>query len=158
MRIDCNKVNHIKNLKNIFGSIEKESSEYNFDKYTDYYEKEMGKGLIKKIVIFKKIVNEENLNVELSDSRFAYHINSAGINKARGFEEVMKRLRISADDVIAIGDSVTDIPLFKVAKTSVALGNASEFVQSNATMTVSAKAGDGVIEALDKLAPILSEL
>jgi hydroxymethylpyrimidine pyrophosphatase-like HAD family hydrolase len=48
--------------------------------------------------------------------------------------------------------------LFKVAKTSIALGNASEHVKSEATMTVSANAGEGVIEALDKLAPKLSEM
>jgi len=52
----------------------------------------------------------------------------------------------------------TDIPLFKVAKTSIALGNSTEYVKSQATMTVSAKSGDGVIEALDKLAPKLSEV
>jgi hypothetical protein len=60
--------------------------------------------------------------------------------------------------VIAIGDSATDIPLFRVAKTSIALGNSSEYVQSQATMTTTAKSGDGVIEALDKLAPTLSEV
>ena len=45
-----------------------------------------------------------------------------------------------------------------MAKTSIALGNASEQVKSEATMIVSAKAGDGVIEALDKLLPKLSEM
>jgi len=100
----------------------------------------------------RKIVSENNLNVELSDSQYAYHINSSGIDKGTGFSEIMKKLSILRDDVIAIGDSATDIPLFKVAKTSVALGNASEQVKSEATMVVSAKAGDGVLEALDKLA------
>jgi len=65
-------------------------------------------------------------------------------------------LSITKNDVIAIGDSETDVPLFKVAKTSVALGNSSEYVKSQATMNVSAKSGDGLIEALDNLAPILS--
>ena len=68
----------------------------------------------------------------------------------------MKKLSISRDDVISIGDSATDIPLFKIGKTSVALGNASDRVKSEATMTVGAKAGDGVLEALDKLAPTIS--
>ena len=67
-------------------------------------------------------------------------------------------MSINADDVIAIGDSATDVPLFKVARTSVALGNASDDVKSEANVVVSAKAGDGVIEALDKLAPKLSQL
>jgi len=100
----------------------------------------------------RKVLSENNHNVELSDSQYAYHINSSGIDKGTGFSKIMKKLSILRDDVIAIGDSATDIPLFKVAKTSIALGNASDQVKSEATMVVSAKAGDGVLEALDKLA------
>ena len=110
------------------------------------------------IEIAKKIVLENNLNVGLSDSQYAFHINSSGINKGRGFKEVMKMLSVTKNDVIAIGDSETDVPLFKIAKTSVALGNAFESVQSQATFSVSAKSGDGLLEALDKLAPKLSEV
>jgi len=106
----------------------------------------------------RKILLENNVKVELSDSQYAYHINSHGIDKGTGFSEIMKKLSISRDDVIAIGDSATDIPLFKIARTSIALGNASDQVKSEATMTVSAHAGDGVLEALDKLAPKLSEI
>ncbi len=106
----------------------------------------------------RNVLSENNIKVELSDSQYAYHINSPGIDKGSGFSEIMKKLSILRDDVIAIGDSATDIPLFKVAKTSIALGNASEQVKSEATMTVSSNAGDGVLEALDKLAPKLSEI
>ena len=106
----------------------------------------------------RKVVSENNLNVELSDSQYAFHINSSGIDKGTGFSKIMTKLSILRDDVIAIGDSATDIPLFKVAKTSIALGNASDQVKSEATMVVSAKAGDGVLEALDKLAPKLFEM
>ena len=106
----------------------------------------------------RQLLLEKNIHVELSDSQYAYHINSAGIDKGTGFAKIMQKLSISCDDVIAIGDSATDVPLFKMAKTSVALGNASDQVKSKATMVVSAKAGDGVLEALDKLAPKLSEL
>ncbi len=106
----------------------------------------------------RKILSENKIDVELSDSQYAYHINSPGIDKGTGFTEIMKRFSILKEDVIAIGDSATDVPLFKVAKTSIALGNASDDVKSEATMTVSAHAGDGVLEALDKLAPRLSEI
>ncbi len=106
----------------------------------------------------RKLLSEKNINVELSDSQYAYHINSPGIDKGTGFTKIMEKLSISKDDVVAIGDSATDIPLFKVAKTSIALGNASDQVKSEATMAVSANAGDGVLEALDKLAPMLSEI
>jgi len=106
----------------------------------------------------RKILSEKNIDVELSDSQYAFHINSSGINKGAGFSKIMAKYSILRDDVIAIGDSTTDVPLFHVAKTSIALGNASDLVKSEATMTVSAHAGDGVIEALDKLAPKLSEM
>ena len=106
----------------------------------------------------RKLVTENNLSVNLSDSQYAFHINSAGIDKAFGFSQVMEMLSITQDDVIAIGDSDTDIPLFKAAKTSIALGNSSDFVKSQASFSVSAKSGDGLIEALDKLAPKLTEV
>ncbi len=106
----------------------------------------------------RKILSENNLDVNLSDSQYAIHINSKGIDKGTGFTELMKKFNIMKDDVIAIGDSATDVPLFKVAKTSIALGNASDSVRSEATMTVSASSGDGVLEALDKLAPKFSEI
>ena len=105
----------------------------------------------------RKLLAEKNISVELSDSQYAYHINSPGIDKGTGFRTIMEKLSISAEDVIAIGDSATDIPLFRVAKTSIALGNASDQVKSEATMVMSAHAGDGVLEALDKLAPTLYE-
>ncbi len=99
----------------------------------------------------KKVLTENNFDVQLSDSMYAYHINSKGVNKANGFLEVMKMFSAKKDDVIAIGDSETDVPLFKLAQTSVALGNASTEVQSQATIVVSGHAGDGVIEALEKI-------
>jgi len=110
------------------------------------------------MAIARKILSENNIDVKLSDSQYAIHINSRGIDKGTGFVELMKKFNILKEDVIAIGDSATDVPLFKVAKTSIALGNASDAVRSEATMTVSASSGDGVLEALDKLAPKLSEI
>ena len=105
-----------------------------------------------------KILSENNIDVKLSDSQYAIHINSKGVDKGTGFTELMKKFNIMTDDVIAIGDSATDVPLFKIANTSIALGNASNSVRSEATMTVSGCSGDGVLEALDKLAPKLSEI
>lgn len=103
------------------------------------------------IDIAKDIVAKNNLPVQLSDSQYAFHINSSGIDKARGFSEVMKMFSMSAKDVIAIGDSETDVPLFKLAGLSIALGNAFDSVKSQATMSVSGKSGDGLIQALEHI-------
>ena len=50
-----------KDLAGKFGPVNKESKPYNFDKFTSYYAKEMGKGLIKRFVIFKKPVKKSDL-------------------------------------------------------------------------------------------------
>ncbi len=99
----------------------------------------------------KKIFAQNNLNVQISDSMYAYHINSKGVNKANGFLEVMKMFSATKEDVIAIGDSDTDVPLFKLAGISVALGNATDEVKSHATISVEGHEGDGMIEALEKI-------
>lgn len=103
------------------------------------------------IKLGKKIFAENDFDVQLSDSMYAYHIDSKGVNKANGFLEVMKMFSAKKEDVIAIGDSETDVSLFKLAGISVALGNASDEVKSQATMSVLGHAGDGVLEALEKI-------
>lgn len=105
-----------------------------------------------------KVVGANDLDVVLSDSQYAIHINSSGINKATGFRHVMKMLGIDRNDVISIGDSATDVPLFELASLSVAVGNALDDIKSKATITVDAHAGDGVIEALEKIAPTIAEM
>lgn len=109
------------------------------------------------IELGRKIFAENNFNVQLSDSMYAYHINSPGVNKANGFLEVMKMYSVTKEDVIAIGDSSTDVPLFKLAGFSVALGNATDEVKSHATISVAGHEGDGMIEALEKIQQQLLE-
>ena len=103
------------------------------------------------INLAKKIFTESNSDVQISDSMYAYHINSKGVNKANGFLEVMKMFSAKKEDVVAIGDSETDVPLFKIAGISVALGNATDEVKSQATISVAGHEGDGVIDALEKI-------
>ncbi len=99
----------------------------------------------------KKLFADNNFDVQLTDSQYAYHINSKGVNKANGFLEVMNMFSAKKEDIIAIGDSETDVPLFKLAGVSVALGNAPDDVRSHATISVAGHAGDGVIEALETI-------
>ena len=74
----------------------------------------------------KKIVDLENLNVVLTDSGYAFHINSKEVNKGSGFLEAVKILDVDLNDVIVIGDSETDVPLFKIVKNSIAVSNSTE--------------------------------
>ena len=102
----------------------------------------------------QKIIDIENLNVVLTDSGYAYHINSKGVNKGSGFLEAIKVLGVDLDDVIAIGDSETDVPLFKIVKNSIAVSNSTENLKKIAKIVTTKKSGEGVLEGLDS---ILSE-
>ena len=102
----------------------------------------------------RKIIDIENLNVVLTDSGYAYHINSKGVNKGSGFLEAIKMLDVDLNDVIAIGDSETDVPLFKIVKNSIAVSNSTENLKKVAKIVTTKKSGEGVLEGLDS---ILSE-
>jgi len=102
----------------------------------------------------QRIIDEQNLNVILSDSGYAYHINSKGVNKGSGFLEAIKILDVDLNDVIAIGDSETDIPLFKIVENSIAVSNSTENLKKIAKIVTTKKSGEGVLEGLDS---ILSE-
>ena len=100
----------------------------------------------------QKIIDGDNLNVSLTDSGYAYHINSKGINKGSGFLEALKILEADVSDAIAIGDSETDVPLFKVVKNNIAVCNSTENLKQLAKIITTKKSGEGVLEGLDMIA------
>ena len=100
----------------------------------------------------QKIIDGDNLNVSLTDSGYAYHINSKGINKGSGFLEALKILEADVNDAIAIGDSETDVPLFKVVKNNIAVYNSTENLKQLAKIITTKKSGEGVLEGLDMMA------
>ena len=97
----------------------------------------------------QEVVRDAGLNAVLTDSGYAYHINSAGIDKSVGLHEVESMY--GCGRCIAIGDSATDIPMFRAADYAVALGNSSDAARSSADICVAGPSGDGVVEAIDML-------
>ena len=97
----------------------------------------------------QKFIDENNLNVVLTDSGYAYHINSKGVDKGSGFMEALKMLEVNVNDAIAIGDSETDIPLFKAVKNNIAVANSTENLKNLAKIVTTKKSGEGVLEGLD---------
>ncbi|MFQ6134268.1 MAG: HAD hydrolase family protein, partial [Nitrososphaerales archaeon] len=98
--------------------------------------------------IGRKILEESGLPVKLIDSTFAYHITNKGVNKGRGLKVALEYLGVESSEVVAIGDSDTDIPMFKTCGSSIAVGNATEGARKNATYQVDSPLGEGLIDAL----------
>ena len=99
----------------------------------------------------KKILEEHDLPVILTDSMYAYHINYKDINKAIGFKKVLDMLDIKVEEAMAIGDSETDLSLFDLCNYSIALDNASSEVKEHADYVTKYGNGRGLVEAIEHI-------
>lgn len=97
----------------------------------------------------KKIFKEKGLKLDLVDSKYAFHINEVGVNKAKGLNLALEFLNIEPTEVVAIGDSETDIPVFGNCGLSIALGHSDDEVKVHADHVVSGKEGVGLCDAID---------
>lgn len=100
----------------------------------------------------QKILDEHGLPLYLSDSKYAFHINEKGVDKAYGLREALKMLKADPEEVVAIGDSETDVPMYDICGCSIALGHAEEGVKKKADHVVAGKEGVGLAEAIDYVA------
>ncbi|MBA3978352.1 MAG: phosphoglycolate phosphatase [Nitrosopumilus sp.] len=96
-----------------------------------------------------KILKDNNTDLVLVDSNYAYHINEKKINKAYGLRYVLNMLQINPSEVVAIGDSETDIPMFELCENSVTFESSNVKVKKMAKYIVNGKNGEGLINALD---------
>ncbi|MEM2739943.1 MAG: phosphoglycolate phosphatase [Candidatus Bathyarchaeia archaeon] len=88
-------------------------------------------------------------DLKLWDSGFAYHILERSIDKGVGLRVAADLMKIRVGDIAAVGDSENDIPMFRIAGFSVAVGDASEDVKRNASLTVYKPNGEGFAEAVN---------
>ncbi len=100
----------------------------------------------------QKILDEHGLPLYLNDSKYAFHINEKGVDKALGLKEALKILKADPEETVAIGDSDTDVSMFDICGYSVALGHADEQVKAKASHVVFGREGVGLIEAIDHVA------
>lgn len=74
-----------------------------------------------------------------------------GVTKGTALQDIARTYGMTPEDIIAIGDNQNDLPMFEVAGTSIAMGNAETSVIGRATYLTSAHDEDGVAEALNGL-------
>lgn len=69
-------------------------------------------------------------------------------NKGVALARLAQQLGVSADEVLAIGDSGNDVAMFRFAGTSVAMGNAQAAVREQAAFVTGSNDESGVAQAL----------
>ena len=75
-------------------------------------------------------------------------ITAAGVDKGRALRVVCEHLGVPPDEALAVGDAAPDVPMFEVAGTSVAMGNAPDDVKARAGAVAPSNAESGVAWAL----------
>ncbi|MBM7579050.1 Cof-type HAD-IIB family hydrolase [Jeotgalibacillus terrae] len=98
-------------------------------------------------LIWKELSKREELEVTNS-SLTNIEVNAAGINKAAAIRKVCKKLNISMDEVMAVGDSLNDLAMIKESGIGIAMENAQPKVKEAADWVTHSNENHGVAEAI----------
>ncbi|MEM2904696.1 MAG: phosphoglycolate phosphatase [Candidatus Bathyarchaeia archaeon] len=88
-------------------------------------------------------------SLSLWDSGYAYHIIDSKVDKGLGLRNVAEMMGLDPQSIVAIGDSETDVPLFKASGISIAVGNADTSLKRVATRVMTGRDGRGFKQAVD---------
>ena len=86
-----------------------------------------------------------------NSSRYVIEIMPTGIDKASGLRMVARDLGIVSREVVAVGDSMNDLPMIKWAGTGVAVANADDRLKPYADVITKEKMSLGMLEVADTL-------
>jgi len=81
-----------------------------------------------------------------------FEVNEKGVNKAEGLRTLCKKLNITMDEVMAVGDSLNDFKMINEVGIGIAMGNAQEEILEIADYVTLTNREDGVAEAIKKYA------
>ncbi len=81
---------------------------------------------------------------------YTVEYNAAHVDKGSGLAVLCRHLSIKPSETIAVGDSGNDLPVFRMAGLSVAMGNANQSIREKADVVVADNNHDGCAEAIEK--------
>lgn len=97
------------------------------------------------------VVGEERLSSVLEEINALFDILQAGIHKAWGLEELLKRWDLKSQEIMAFGDSENDVEMLEMAGIAYAMENADEKAKAVATALAPANSQGGVYQVLENL-------
>lgn len=96
----------------------------------------------------RALLETQNFDVEIVDTKYAIHIKSTKINKGVGLQKLASLMGLEAEDFVAIGDSANDVEMFEVSGFGIAVANGDERIKEAANYVTEASFGDGAVEAI----------
>ncbi len=91
----------------------------------------------------------DNIKIRNAGPNFINFLNKNG-GKTYAIKKVIKKLGITPNEFMAVGDGENDLGMIKLARIGVAMGNASEEIKMASDYTVSDNENDGLAEAIEK--------
>jgi phosphoglycolate phosphatase (TIGR01487 family) len=99
----------------------------------------------------RALLETQDFDVEMVDTKYAIHIKSTKINKGVGLQKLASMMGLEAEDFVAIGDSANDVEMFEVSGFGIAVANGDERIKEASNYVTEASFGDGAVEAIEFL-------
>jgi phosphoglycolate phosphatase (TIGR01487 family) len=93
-----------------------------------------------------RYIREHGLPVDILDTTYAVHIKDKRVDKGTGLQRIAKRMGIGLDEFAAVGDSSSDIPMFKIAGFRASVNNADPDLKALSDYVAKATYGHGFAE------------
>jgi HAD superfamily hydrolase (TIGR01484 family) len=97
------------------------------------------------------VIAKLGLELQVIFNKGAVMVLPTGVNKATGLIAALQELKLSAHNVVGIGDAENDLSFLSLCECSVAVANAIPLLKEQADYTTKAENGDGVIELIEQL-------
>lgn len=90
-----------------------------------------------------------NVEVVISGNSKYIEITNKGVNKGNAIKFISELINVDPKDSVHIGDSMNDLPAFKIVGTSVALANGMKGLKKEADIVSKSQKNQGVASAID---------
>jgi len=95
-----------------------------------------------------RLLAEKGIKAKVVDSSLTFELADGEVDKGSGLVEAAAMLGVDPADVVAVGDSPTDVDMFRVAGWSAAVANAPPEVKAEADYVCTLPHGQGFVEAV----------
>ncbi len=96
-------------------------------------------------------IQEMGLELHIVFNRRAVMVLPAGVNKATGMEFALRKLGLSAHEVIAVGDAENDCSFLERSECAATVANGIPSIRKLADIVTKGENGAGLVELLDEL-------
>jgi hypothetical protein len=96
-------------------------------------------------------IREAGLELQIIFNKDAVMVLPSGVNKMTGLRAALKELRLSAHNLVGVGDAENDHAFLESCECAVAVANAIPALKETADFVTRGERGAGVVELIDRI-------